>query len=83
MRYIKKYNNRKLYDAIEKRYVILSEVQEFIEQGQTVQVVDQTNSEDVTANVLLQTLLIMAKDNPPTSEQLHNAVKKGGFKEVL
>src|SRR5437763_307213 len=43
---IKKYENRRLYDATNSRYVNLEEVAQFVQQGYDVQVVDAASGED-------------------------------------
>lgn len=54
---IKRYNNRKLYDAQESRYVTLDELDELIRAGREIQVVDAATGEDLTSVTLLQILL--------------------------
>lgn len=51
---IKRYSNRKLYDAESKRYVTLDDVAGFIRQGDDVRVVDHVSGEDLTSTTLLQ-----------------------------
>lgn len=54
---IKKYGNRRLYSTAESRYLTLEELEEAIRSGKTVQVVDASSGEDLTAQVLTQILL--------------------------
>ncbi len=56
MRLIKRYENRKLYDAQAKRYITLDGIAELIRQGQDVQVIDHTSAEDLTAFTLTQVI---------------------------
>ncbi|RLB36370.1 MAG: hypothetical protein DRH20_09865 [Deltaproteobacteria bacterium] len=56
MHKIKKYANRKLYDATDRRYVTLEGVAELVVNGETVRIVDNTTGEDITAQVLSQIL---------------------------
>src|SRR3954467_14154242 len=51
---VKKYANRKLYDTVERRYVTLDTVAGLLQQGNNVQVVDQTSGDDITATTLAQ-----------------------------
>jgi polyhydroxyalkanoate synthesis repressor PhaR len=56
-RLVKRYENRKLYDARERRYVTLEGLADLVSRGEDVQVVDQASGEDVTALTLAQVLL--------------------------
>jgi len=56
-RLIKRYPNRKLYDASERRYVTLEELQGLVGAGTEVRVVDQKTGDDVTSLTLAQILL--------------------------
>ena len=53
MHAIKKYPNRRMYDALLKKYVNLDEVMGFIQQGDTVQITDSQTGVDVTVETLL------------------------------
>ncbi len=56
---IKRYQNRKLYDVEQSRYVTTDDIGTMIREGQTVQVLDYDTDNDITntvlANVLRQT----------------------------
>jgi polyhydroxyalkanoate synthesis repressor PhaR len=54
---IKRYRNRKLYDAEAKRYVTLEDLGAMIGRGHDLRVVDQTSGEDVTPLTLAQVVL--------------------------
>ena len=54
VRVLKKYPNRRIYDTTDSRYITLLDVQRFIFQNQTVQVLDFKNGKDITRSVLLQ-----------------------------
>jgi polyhydroxyalkanoate synthesis repressor PhaR len=58
---IKKYENRRLYDATNSRYVNLEEVAQLVQQGYDVQVVDAASGEDITRLVLTQIIAEGAK----------------------
>jgi polyhydroxyalkanoate synthesis repressor PhaR len=58
---IKKYENRRLYDATNSRYVNLEEVAQLVQQGCDVQVVDAASGEDITRLVLTQIIAEGAK----------------------
>ena len=53
MHAIKKYPNRRMYDALLKKYVNLDDVMGFIQQGDTVQITDSQTGVDVTVETLL------------------------------
>jgi polyhydroxyalkanoate synthesis repressor PhaR len=58
---IKKYENRRLYDTTNSRYVNLDEVARAVQDGVDVQVVDATTGEDLTRLVLTQIVVESAK----------------------
>lgn len=58
---IKKYENRRLYDTTNSRYVNLEEVAQLLQQGHDVQVVDATTNEDITRLILTQIIVEDAK----------------------
>jgi polyhydroxyalkanoate synthesis repressor PhaR len=58
---IKKYENRRLYDATNSRYVNLEEVAQLVQQGYDVQVVDAASGEDITRVILTQIIAEGAK----------------------
>ena len=55
-RLIKKYANRRLYDASQSRHVTLEDIREFIVQGEKVTVVEDKTGEDITRLILLQVI---------------------------
>jgi polyhydroxyalkanoate synthesis repressor PhaR len=55
-RLIKKYANRRLYDASQSRHVTLEDVREFIVKGEKVRVVEDKSGEDITRLILLQVI---------------------------
>ena len=54
---IKRYTNRKLYDAQERRYVTLEELEGMIRAGRQITVRDAASGEDLTSVTLAQILL--------------------------
>jgi polyhydroxyalkanoate synthesis repressor PhaR len=58
---IKKYENRRLYDATNSRYVNLEEVAQMLQKGDDVRVVDATSGEDITRLILTQIIVEDAK----------------------
>jgi polyhydroxyalkanoate synthesis repressor PhaR len=61
MRTIKRYPNRKLYDTVEKQYITLDGIAEFIRTGQDIQVTDYASGEDLTTLTLSQIILEQEK----------------------
>jgi len=57
---IKKYENRRLYDTTNSRYINLEEVAQLLQQGYDVQVVDAAG-EDITRLILTQIIVEDAK----------------------
>jgi polyhydroxyalkanoate synthesis repressor PhaR len=80
IRLIKRYESRKLYDTEESRYVSLDEIGAWIREGQEVRVVDNSTSEDVTAQTLAQVILEMSRrgNTAPPTELLHEMIRRGG-----
>ncbi|MGF1582909.1 MAG: polyhydroxyalkanoate synthesis regulator DNA-binding domain-containing protein [Gemmataceae bacterium] len=52
-----RYPNRRLYNRKESRYSTLSNIQELIRNGQTIQVLDSKSGEDLTRAILTQIIL--------------------------
>src|SRR5882724_10650914 len=55
-RLIKKYANRRLYDASQSRHVTLEDIREFIVHGEKITVVEDKSGEDITRLILLQVI---------------------------
>ncbi len=53
-RVIKKYANRRLYDAVASRHVTLDDLRKLIVQGEKIKIVDDKTGEDLTRAILLQ-----------------------------
>jgi polyhydroxyalkanoate synthesis repressor PhaR len=58
---IKKYENRRLYDTTNSRYVNLDEVAQMLQRGEDVQVVDAATGDDITRLILTQIIVEDAK----------------------
>ncbi|MGH7600421.1 MAG: polyhydroxyalkanoate synthesis regulator DNA-binding domain-containing protein [bacterium] len=78
-RIIKRYENRKLYDTEDRRYISMEEIAELIRNGVEVQVVDNTNGEDITTQTLTQVIFEEGKKgrNPLSKDLLHNVIRLG------
>ena len=64
---IKKYENRRLYDTTNSRYVNLDEVAQMLQRGEDVKVVDAATGEDITRLILTQ---IIVEDAKTTDSEL-------------
>jgi polyhydroxyalkanoate synthesis repressor PhaR len=53
-RLIRKYANRRLYDAHDSRHVTLEDLRRLIATGQRIKVIDDKSGEDLTRSILLQ-----------------------------
>ncbi|MBV9345007.1 MAG: polyhydroxyalkanoate synthesis repressor PhaR [Gammaproteobacteria bacterium] len=53
-RLIRKYANRRLYDAQDSRHVTLEDLRKLIAAGQRIKVIDDKSGEDLTRSILLQ-----------------------------
>ena len=54
---LKKYGNRRLYDTSTSRYVTLVEVEQMVQRGADIVVLDAKTGDDITKEVLVQLLL--------------------------
>src|SRR5205814_8852508 len=54
---IRKYPNRRYYDATHSRHLTLDEIRSLIQQGYDIRVLDARTSADITAQVLTQLIL--------------------------
>jgi polyhydroxyalkanoate synthesis repressor PhaR len=59
---IKKYPNRRYYDATHSRHLTLDEIRTMVQQGYDIVVIDARTSADITAQVLTQ--IILELDTP-------------------
>ncbi len=76
MRKIKRYGNRKFYDAAAKRYVTLSDIADIVRSGEEVQVIDHATGRDITAQVMVQ-ILTKASRSTPLPLSLLTAMVRG------
>ena len=61
-RLIRRYDNRKLYDMRERRYVVLDDLARMVGAGEDVRVEDQRTGDDLTAVVMAQVILEGVKE---------------------
>jgi polyhydroxyalkanoate synthesis repressor PhaR len=62
---IRKYENRRLYDATNSRYVNLEDLAQMVRGGDEVQVLDAKTNEDITRTVLTQIIMEDSKGGQP------------------
>jgi polyhydroxyalkanoate synthesis repressor PhaR len=55
-RLIKKYANRRLYDAAQSRHITIDDIRNMVIAGQRVKVIEDKSNEDITRLVLLQVI---------------------------
>ena len=74
-RLIRKYANRRLYDAQDSRHVTLDDLRRLIAQGVRLKVIDDKSGEDLTRNILLQIIASQEQFGTPVlSTQLLEAI---------
>lgn len=56
-RIIKRYQNRKLYDTVEKNYVKLADIEQMIRDNEAVRIIDNVSGEDITRQILVQLIM--------------------------
>ena len=64
-RIIKKYANRRLYDATVSRHVTLQDIRALIVQGEAIRVVEDKTGEDITRLILLQVIAEQEQQGRP------------------
>ena len=60
-RTIKRYQNRKLYDTSQSRYVTLNDIADMIKSGEDVKIIDNQSKEDLTSLTLTQIIFEQEK----------------------
>jgi polyhydroxyalkanoate synthesis repressor PhaR len=55
-RLIKKYANRRLYDASQSRHITLDDIRQLIVKGEKIRVVEDKTGTDITRHILLQVI---------------------------
>lgn len=79
MHLIKKYANRKLYHTNQKRYITLDGIARLVQEGETVQVLDNETGDDITANILAQVVLhARGRQSPLPTNLLTDLIQVGG-----
>lgn len=75
-----KYENRRLYDSSNSRYVNLEDIAQMVRQGTDIRVVDAVTGEDLTRLVLTQIIVESAKvpDSPFPIDMLRGMIIASG-----
>jgi polyhydroxyalkanoate synthesis repressor PhaR len=74
-RLIRKYANRRLYDAEESRHVTLDDLRKLLAGGQRIKVIDDKSGEDITRSILLQIIASQEQFGTPVlSQELLEAI---------
>ncbi|MGH8277413.1 MAG: polyhydroxyalkanoate synthesis repressor PhaR, partial [Steroidobacteraceae bacterium] len=74
-RLIRKYANRRLYDAHDSRHVTLDDLRKLIGAGERIKVIDDKSGEDLTRSILLQIIAGQEQFGTPVlSTQLLEAI---------
>ena len=76
LKIIKRYQNRKLYDTSDSCYVTLEDIAEMVKLGDDVQIIDNTNKEDITSITLAQ--IIFEEQKKKT-----NVLPLGTFRQII
>src|SRR2546430_4484292 len=92
-RLIRKYANRRLYDAQDSRHVTLDDLRKLIAGGQRIKVVDDKSGVDTTRSVLLQIIASQEQFGDRKSTRLNSShsqisyavfcLKKKNIKRIL
>jgi len=59
---IKKYENRRLYNVNEKKYISLENVRDIIKNGKDIKVIEKKTGKDITRVILMQVLMDMSPE---------------------
>lgn len=70
MKRIKRYENRKLYDTESGQYVNLSDIANFVRQGEEIQILDHRSGMDVSSSILAQIIVETEKNRQGTLSKL-------------
>jgi polyhydroxyalkanoate synthesis repressor PhaR len=80
VRLIKKYANRRLYDASISRHVTLEDIRDLIVKGEKIRVVEDKSGEDITRLILLQVIAEQEQFGQPilSSQLLESIIRYYG-----
>lgn len=72
---VKKYENRRLYCANEKKYITLEDIEKYVKKGMKVKVEEVNTENDITSEILIQILLEQRKMNHLPVEVLEMMIR--------
>lgn len=72
---VKKYENRRLYCANEKKYITLEDIENYVKKGLKVKVEEVNTEKDITSEILIQILLEQRKMNHLPVEVLEMMIR--------
>jgi polyhydroxyalkanoate synthesis repressor PhaR len=79
MHLIKRYSNRKLYDASDRRQITLEGISRLVTSGDDVKVVDNDSGEDITTVILTEILLERERESTgPFSKSILTGLVRAG-----
>ncbi len=78
---LKRYENRRIYNLQQKKYVNLNDINEMIKKGEKVVIIDNKTGEDITNQILLQIIYNIALENLSifSSAFLHKVIELENF----
>ena len=76
-RYIKRYQNRKLYDTKEACYITLADIYDLVQKGEEITVIDNRAQQDITAVTLFDAWSVQKKNEGLTLTYVNNLIKGG------
>ena len=76
-RLIKKYANRRLYDASQSRHITLDDIRGLIVKGEKIRVVEDKTGQDITRHILLQVIAEQEQGGRPilTADMLKQIIR--------
>ncbi len=80
MHKIKRYANRRMYDATDKKYVSMDDIAALVKEGEEVSIIESTTGEDLTVTVLTRLLAKDESDEKAATPQglVADLLRKGG-----
>lgn len=72
---IKKYENRRLYCANEKKYITLDDIENYVKKSKKIKVLEVNTDNDITSEILIQILLEQGKASHLPVELLEMMIK--------
>lgn len=78
MQLIKKYANRKLYHTNRKQYITLDGIAQLVQNGDSVQVLDNETGEDITTSTLAQVVLLARRGGTLPTNVLTGLIQASG-----